>query len=91
MEINQTQERKVYNVTAEQDSWAVNASVAVVDGKVSMVEGSAVKNEGQSVTFNGYRNGDKLMRTVHNVSNDTADVYGVVEGFIDAVLAKYEG
>lgn len=89
MEINQTQERKVYNVTAEQNEWTVNASVAVVDGKVSMIEGSAFKDN-ESVTFNGYRNGEKLMRTVHNVSNDTADVYGVVEGFIDAALAKYE-
>ena len=95
MEINQTQERKVYNVTAQQDEWTVNASVVVNDGKVQNFDGSAFKKVGDgleiaSVTFNGYRNGEKLMRTVQNVSDDTAGVYGVVEGFVDAVIAKYE-
>ena len=93
MEINQTQERKVYNMTADQGEWTVNATAAVVDGKVQNIDGSAFKtgNEGRSVTFNGYRNGDGIMRAVHNVTNETADAYGVVEEFIDSVLAKYEG
>lgn len=96
MEINQTKERKVYNVTAEQDEWTVNASVAIVDDKISVIEGSAFKrgNDGQEskgVAFSCYRNGVQIMRTVHNVSDDTIGVYDILEYFIGAVKTKYEG
>lgn len=90
MELNQTQARVVYNVTAEQDEWTINASVAVVDGKVVNLDGSAVKKDGQTVAFSGFSSGTKFMRTAQNVSDDTVSVYGVVEALIEAVRIKYE-
>jgi ABC-type taurine transport system substrate-binding protein len=90
MELNQTQARVVYNVTAEQDEWTINASVAVVDGKVVNLDGSAVKKDGQTVAFSGFSSGTKFMRTAQNVSDDTVGVYGVVEALIEAVRIKYE-
>ncbi|MBR5198202.1 MAG: hypothetical protein IKW20_00055 [Bacteroidales bacterium] len=92
MEINQTQERTVFNVTAEKDGWTINASVIVTDGKVTNLDGSVFRGEGaESVTLNAFRQGVKLTRTVHNVTDDTADVYGVVEDFVASIRAKYEG
>lgn len=90
MELNQTQERVVYNVTAEQEGWTVSASVVVVERKVANIEGSAFKGEGQSVAFSGFSNGTKFMRTAQNVSDDTVGAYSIIESLVEAVRTKYE-
>lgn len=92
MELNQKQESVVYNVTAEQDGWTVNASVVVVNGKVVNLDGSAFNNaaEGKSVALSGFRQGDNFVRTTHNVTDETSEVYTVFESLIAAVRDKYE-
>ena len=62
MELIQTGAEQVYNVTAEQDGWKVNASVSVDEGKVVNLNGSAVKAN-RSVTFNGYRTEEAFVAT----------------------------
>lgn len=89
MELIQTGAEQVYNVTAEQDGWKVNASVSVDEGKVVNLNGSAVKAN-RSVTFNGYRTEEAFVRTVYNVTDETNDIYAVLEALVDAVRVKYE-
>lgn len=89
MELNQTQERKVYNVTADQNGWKINATVTVVEGKVVNLDGAAFKEENLSVAFNGYRSGETLYRSVHNVTDATYGVYDVIEEFVASVEDKY--
>lgn len=89
MELIQTGAEQVYNVTAEQDGWKVNASVSVDEGKVVNLNGSAVKDN-KSVAFNGYRTEEAFVRTVYNVTDETNGIYAVLEALVDAVRVKYE-
>lgn len=89
MELIQTQTRTIHQISAEWGGWNINASVTIQDGKIQNVDGYANKEGVENVTFGAWRNGDKLTRNVHNVTDDSYRAYEVIEDFLSALTEKY--
>ena len=89
MELTQTQTRTIHQLAAEKDGWNINASVTIGDGKVQNIDGYATKEGVDNVTFGAWRNGEKLTRNIHNVTDDSYMVSEVIEDFVTAIGEKY--
>lgn len=90
MELVQTQTRTIHQLSAEKDGWSINASVTIVDDMVQNIDGYMHRDGVDNVNFNVYRNGTKLIRGIHNVTEDAEGVCVIMETFVSATKAKYE-
>lgn len=90
MELIEVLKRVVHEVEAQANGWKIHASINVQNGKIENFDGYASKEGVDNVTFGGWRNGEKLTRNVHNITDEAGDIYSILEAFFEAVISQYE-
>ena len=96
MELVQTTSKTIHYVTAEQNGWKLNASVTIINGKVTNIDGNARQGEQnelapdeEATTFYGRMEGNAF-RISYNFKHEDADVCTLLRAMVDAIIARYE-
>ena len=97
MELNLNEQKTTITktVTASAGDYSLTATAVIENGRITNMNGnvrnaSTATMDFSDISFDAYRNGDKLKVNYHNIATDERDTLTIISALVDAVVAKYE-